>query len=33
VWMNLIENSLQAMQYKGKLVLSTESAGGWTVVR
>ncbi|MEI6877340.1 MAG: ATP-binding protein, partial [Spirochaetota bacterium] len=32
VWMNLINNALQAMEYKGTLTLSTESAGDRTIV-
>jgi PAS domain S-box-containing protein len=32
VWMNLINNAVQAMEYKGTLTLSTESAGDRVVV-
>jgi signal transduction histidine kinase len=32
VWMNLIENALQAMGYKGRLRLSTAREGEWVVV-
>jgi signal transduction histidine kinase len=32
VWMNLIDNALQAMRYKGRLGLSTSREGEWVVV-
>jgi signal transduction histidine kinase len=32
VWMNLINNALQAMDYRGRLVISTEDRNGWIVV-
>ncbi len=32
VWMNLINNALQAMDYRGTLVISTEDRNGWIVV-
>ena len=32
VWMNLISNALQAMEYKGKLGVSTSREGDWVLV-
>jgi PAS domain S-box-containing protein len=32
VWMNLVNNAIQAMRYSGTLTLSTESAGDRTIV-
>ena len=32
VWMNIINNAVQAMEYKGTLTLSTESVGDRTIV-
>ena len=32
VWMNLINNALQAMEYKGTLTISAERSGEWMVV-
>ncbi len=32
VWMNLINNAVQAMEYKGTLAISTESVGDRTIV-
>ncbi|MGV7928765.1 MAG: PAS domain S-box protein [Spirochaetota bacterium] len=32
VWMNLINNALQAMDYRGTLTISTEHAGEWIIV-
>jgi signal transduction histidine kinase len=32
VWMNLIDNALQAMDYKGRLRVSTAREGDWVVV-
>ncbi len=32
VWINLINNALQAMDYRGTLTISTEHAGEWIIV-